>query len=241
MKTVAICISVKDNFWATRYVIENAMSKVNKEGIKADLFIFSNGNNDQRISDYFTNSDSVLYYFANEDTCKMTTSYNDLFKAVQEKGHEYICILPSDTLVNESWLDDLIYFSDSITDSGIVGIRKGGENVHLSPLLNHDHLINVWVAEGNFVSGVCLFKTELLELVGGFDDSLKAGGFESDQFCFRVSSSGKRNFYIPKQDSVKTYEINELYNPKRTKENYSIFASNIQEMFLSKNFKKSLT
>ena len=232
MKTVAISISVKDNFWATRYVIENAMSKVNKEGIKADLFIFDNGRKDNKFSETF---DDV--HFRTTNTVSITESYNKLFKRVQEKGYEYICILPSDTLVNGSWLDDLIYFSDSITDSGIVGIRKGGENVHLSPLLNHDHLINVWVADGNFVSGVCLFKTELLELVGGYNENLKAEGFEHDEFCFRVSSSGKRNFYAPKQDSIKTYEINNLYNPKRTKKNYAIFAKAIQEMFLSKQFK----
>lgn len=236
--SVAVCIVVKDNFHATKYCIENLLAKC--KGLPVELFIYDNGSTDERIREYCR---SVAKVFHPEgDSFKISIAYNRLFKMLEAK-HDFVCLFPSDILVSENWLTDLHFYLKTIDNSGIVAIKSGRENVFLTPLLVYDSEETKlqWVTNNEFVSGVCLFRKEILNEIGGMDMKLNATGYEMEDFCYRVTSGlAKRNFYITKQESVRTGIIAECNNPKKEKDGSEKFKINVNYMSDTAIYKKQL-
>lgn len=119
---------------------------------------------------------------------------------------EYIVVFSSNMLVNDSWCEDLLYYSKKIIDAGCVGIYNTQDYAKLSykPLLTiNDDLQNVWVSDNNIVEGVFMFKKSLLtEEIGMFDKLFDKTGFEQAEFSLKLAFSGYNNFYIRKQSCV---------------------------------------
>jgi hypothetical protein len=118
---------------------------------------------------------------------------------------EYIVVFSSNILVDNSWCEDLLYYSKKIINPGCVGIQSVENNKHkYKPLLTiDDDLKNVWVSDNNIVEGVFMFKKSLLtEEIGMFDKLFDNTGFEQAEFSLKLAFSGYNNFYIRKQSRV---------------------------------------
>ncbi len=189
---VSICIVVQDNYWQSRYCIENLMAKID---VKAEILILDNGSKDKRIVDFCAGISSV--HIIEPEPIQLAEAYNKLFRNV--KG-DFVCIFPIIFLVSSSWLSDLIFYNELVGRSGISAIAPSFSNCQISPLLSKsEELVNVWIRDNNLVEGVWLFNSRLLAAVGAMDEQLGIPGYELKQYAFRVQSIGCFNHYIPKQ------------------------------------------
>jgi len=240
MDEVGICMVVYNNYFATRYTIENLFCKTN---LKARLYIVDNGSTDSEVSNWCMNycSKNGGYYKRIEKTEKYSKAINEIIRIVTQ---DYMIIFPVNALVSSNWAEDLIHYQKLIPSTGITSIRFGHENLHWMPLLHmcdsmpEDELKNVLITENNSVEGIMCFKTEQLMKIGYFDENLQHPGFEQPEFCFRMASLGLNNIYIRKQTAVRLSLSDDILFPKKTKEGMDEFKSQVEWMIKNQMFKK---
>jgi GT2 family glycosyltransferase len=187
----------------------------------------------ERIDVIFLHTDTFLEEYALDNLIRKTTcdigilskkfesdSYADEMNTlISISDAEYIVVFSSNMLVEDSWCEDLLYYSKKILDAGCVGIQSVENNKHkYKPLLTiDDDLKNVWVSDNNIVEGVFMFKKSLLtKEIGMFDKLFDKTGFEQAEFSLKLAFSGYNNFYIRKQSLVEM-EIarrNEVFTKK---------------------------
>lgn len=173
----------------------------------------------ERIDVIFLHTDTFLEEYALDNLIRKTTcdigilskkfesdSYADEMNTlINISDAEYIVVFSSNMLVEDSWCEDLLYYSKKIVDAGCVGIQCVENNKHkYKPLLTiDDDLKNVWVSDNNIVEGVFMFKKSLLtKEIGMFDKLFDKTGFEQAEFSLKLAFSGYNNFYIRKQSVV---------------------------------------
>ena len=173
----------------------------------------------ERIDVIFLHTDTFLEEYALDNLIRKTTcdigilskkfesdSYADEMNTlINISDAEYIVVFSSNMLVEDSWCEDLLYYSKKIVDAGCVGIQSVENNKHkYKPLLTiDDDLKNVWVSDNNIVEGVFMFKKSLLtKEIGMFDKLFDKTGFEQAEFSLKLAFSGYNNFYIRKQSVV---------------------------------------
>ena len=213
-KKVSICMLTMDRYFMTKYTFEQLVSFIG-EDIDVELLILDNGSKDSRIVDYF--KDIADIHIAESENIGVAKGFN---KLLRKCTGDYICLVGNDITVGKDWLNELIYYADVIDKSGIVAIHCESDKGRFSPLLSiHDELINVWKRDDNTIDGLQLFKKEILEKVGGFDESFGKYGYEDNQFALRTYYSGFYNFYIPNQFSSHIgFDINEKSQYRKDKE-----------------------
>lgn len=187
----------------------------------------------EKIDIIFLHSDTFLEEYALDNLKRKTTcdvgvlskkfegnSYADEMNSlINISDAEYIVVFSSNLLVNDSWCEDLLYYSKKIIGSGCVGIRDVNDSkLKYKPLLTiDDDLKNVWVSDNNIVEGIFMFKKKLLtEDIGMFDRLFDKTGFEQAEFSLKLAFSGHNNFYIRKQTCI-AMEIanrNEVFSNK---------------------------
>ena len=173
----------------------------------------------ERIDIIFLHADTFLEEYALDNLVRKTTcnpgilskkfegiSYADEINTlINISDAEYIVVFSSNILVDDSWCEDLLYYSKKIVDAGCVGIYKTHDSkLSYKPLLTiDDDLKNVWVSDNNIVEGVFMFKKSLLtKEIGLFDKLFDKTGFEQAEFSLKLAFSGYNNFYIRKQSCV---------------------------------------
>ena len=96
------------------------------------------------------------------------------------------------------------------------------------------------------VYGVALWNRNLLNKIGGFDESLKGYGCEDSQYCFRSNKTGHINYYVPNHYSVHLgvdfNEDNEYRKKKDAdlKSNLVVLKTSIEKMNKLNNYKIKL-
>ena len=150
---------------------------------------------------------------------KVGESYSESMNAlIQACKSEYVVIFPSNIMVGENWLEELIYNIKSFPNSGCVGIPDVFSDLDLQPILNEaDELLNVRISNNNIIEGVMIFKRELLtDEVGNYYDKLfDFTGFEQIEFSLKFAFEGHKNFYVRKNFTVKLpLEDNKLFARK---------------------------
>lgn len=173
----------------------------------------------EKIDVIFLHSGTFLEEYALDNLVRKTTcnpgilskkfegiSYADEMNTlINISDAEYIVVFSSNILVNDSWCEDLLYYSKKIINAGCVGIQSVENNKHkYKPLLTiDDDLKNVWVSDNNMIEGVFMFKKQLLtEEIGMFDKLFDKTGFEQAELSLKLAFSGYNNFYIRKQSMV---------------------------------------
>jgi hypothetical protein len=189
---IAVCIITNGNDIETRYVIENML-------IKTQLPI------------------SPFVYNEAGSICDST---NDLLTQVKNLNHKYCVIFPANALVDENWLEDLLFNIKNVDKPGVVAIRNGSEKVTLTPILfSDDILTNVWMSDNNIIEGIMMFEVDkLTDDFGMFDKLFDHTGFQYAQFSLKFAFSGLNNFYIRKQTYFKINIKNEILYPKKNKD-----------------------
>ena len=235
-KKVSICMLTLDRYFMTKYAFERMVTFID-DSIEVQLLVLDNGSQDKRVVDYFKAVADV--HIQETENIGVAKGLNKLLK--QCTG-DYICIAGNDICLSENWLTDLIYYNDIIIDTGFASIYRDGVKGHFLPrLTKHDTMANIWETDGNNES-VKLFKKEVLDVVGGFDETLSLYGHETNQFALRLSMLGKTNYFIPDQNSM---HLGAMFNEKteyaKMKEHqYQLgrdrFESSVKEMKKSKNY-----
>ena len=192
MEEIAVCVVTSGNDIETRYVIENMV-------IKTQLPI------------------KPFIYNEPDSLCD---AMNELLTQVKSENFKYCVLFPANALVDENWLEDLLYQIKNVDKPGIVAIRSGSEKVTLTPILySDDSLSNVWMSENNIIEGIMIFETnKLTEEFGLFDKLFDHTGFQYAEFSLKFAFSGLNNFYIRKQSYFKIDIENDILYPKKNKD-----------------------
>jgi len=215
MKKVTVCLLSIDRYWMTRYTIESLLRKAGE--VHIELLVLDNGSKDKRLIAWLDELQEQLKlnepnpehypslvsvgYIEEPENIGVAKGFNKLFR---EATGDYICTVGNDITVENAWVSDLIYYCEAVEKSGIVAIHCLLDKGKFTSLLSSekDEFVRVFKPDTNMVYGISLFKREILEKVGGFDETLSKYGCEDSQFAFRVAASGYNNFYIPGQSSV---------------------------------------
>ena len=181
-------------------------------------FLYSDENQHQTIL--------VLEQMLENTTCnirvrlaKIGDSYSESMNAlIQSCKSEYVVIFPSNIMVGENWLEELLYNIKSFPNSGCVGIPDIFSDTEQQPILNEsDELVNVRISNNNIIEGVMIFKRDLLtdEVGNYFDKLFDFTGFEQIEFTLKFAFEGHKNFYVRKNFTIKLpLEDNKLFARK---------------------------
>lgn len=239
MDKVAVCLVTRGMYYLTKYCMENILEQSN---MPVSFYICHTDNTDNRLIEYCkkvakTHKNVTIL---ESKSSNLAGAKNEVINAVKE---DYVCFVPINTLVNENWLQDLLYYYKNCEDCGILSIKNGAENITFVPIIHRsltseDYLENVLVCDTNFVEGIHFFCKEKVNDIGLYDESENVAGYEDSDYSFRFISNGYKNFYIRKQSCFVLPVENDYLFPKKTKETYSIFKENVEQMFKTKNYKK---
>lgn len=247
MKKVSICMLTIDRYWMTRYSIENLIEKALRfeddkfePVVEIELLILDNGSKDQRVIDYC--KDIADVFIQHDTNIGVAAGFNELFR---KSTGDYICLVGNDIVLHEGWLEDLIQYNNRIDKSGITAIHCVLDKGEYTPLPANDGdlLVKVWAPKTNIVYGTCLFKRELLQSVGAFDENFGLYGCEDSQLAWRVSQSGYHNYYLPNQYSThigSDLEQSSEYRKMKTdnfKKSEIYLAQSVEKMRKHKNYK----
>jgi hypothetical protein len=172
---------------------------------------------------------------------KIGESYADSMNELIKQGNgDYVVIFPSNLMVDENWLEELIRYYELIVNPGCVGIydyllmhkMKSGAVLDVN-----DKMTSIWTTD-NFVEGVTLFsRSSISENLGLFEKAYDNTGYEQTHFSMKYALDGYNNFYIRCKStcSLRMPERDELFASK-TKEGAELInefiKSNLQ--FLNK-------
>ncbi|MEM3370057.1 MAG: glycosyltransferase, partial [Candidatus Micrarchaeia archaeon] len=202
VKGLVSIIILTYNLWEQTKLCLESIEKHTPE--KHEVIIVDNGSNDKTIDELRklikikknikVISNSINYGFA---------IGNNLGIALA-KG-EFILFLNNDTIVTNGWLRRMLDIFNKFSKVGLVGPMSnyvsGPQQV---PWVNYSNIQEIeefaedWFKKNSGESfqvyravGFCLLvKREIIDLIGGFDDSFSYGNFEDDDFCIRASLYG---------------------------------------------------
>lgn len=227
---VTVCVVTNDNYWLSRYSIENLLSK--SRDVEMELFIYDNGSSDKRIIEY-AQSVADKFYSHNSITSN-SFCYNEMMKDI---GTEWICVFPVGIMVNEFWLSDLVTAMETVHKSGVGAIHAYGDRGNMNPLLTHqDSMKHIWSTLDGGISGILLFNLSVVRGIGGFDKNIKLESLAQKQFCWRVKHAGRHTFFIHEQSATDT--MNRINEPNP--EDIASYDTNIGLLKTSKNFRIDL-
>lgn len=180
----------------------------------------------------FLHAGSDLEMFALENLIKTTKqtlniycekigdSYADSMNNLINKGKsDKLVIFPSNLMVNQNWLEELLHYQQLIVNPGCVGMYDYTlmHKIKSQPLLNvDDKLTTIWTTD-NYVEGVMLMNRNMIrEDVGLFDKLFDKTGYEQVQFTTKFALLGYNNFYIRchSTTSLKIADREELFVAK---------------------------
>jgi hypothetical protein len=151
---------------------------------------------------------------------KIGESYADSMNSLISKGKsDKLVIFPSNLLVNENWLEELLHYQQLIVNPGCVGLYDYTlmHKIKSHRLLNiEDKLTTIWTTD-NYVEGVMLMNRNLItEEIGIFDKLFDKTGYEQIQFTTKFAFAGHNNFYIRchSTTSLKIQDREELFVAK---------------------------
>lgn len=236
MNSVSINIVVNEDYYHTRYVIENLLHKTN---LKPVLNICNTNTSDDRIKSF---CEEICKDFEGLYVEMKSVSLTDAYNYLLERNNtNYSCIFPLNLLVNKFWLEDLIFNYENCSDNpGVLSIKNGNEKLKLFPLLykNHnyteDELYNVWIGDLAVVEGLMFFETNKLKKTDLLLHNDNLSGHLFQEFCFRFALNDFRCFYIRKQSVFKINTDNEYLFPKKTIKSFTIFKEIIEELVKEK-------
>ncbi len=116
-------------------------------------------------------------------SAEVNIGLREAFKMPQVK---YGLILNADTIVEPHWLTKMLEVMNSNSGIGIVGPYSNCAMTE-QMILSRDKVPTI----AQRVSGFCmLFRREVFEEMGGFDEQFVGGGFEDWDFCERARRAG---------------------------------------------------
>ena len=242
MEEIAICFITHNNFFETKYFVQNLLYKTKH---KYRLHILDNCSDDERVVKYLEQvaEDTKGYFYHADDHLSHSECLNRLLGSVYQ---EYCTILPLGAMINENWLIDLKTQYSTLNNSGVLSIRNGSELLALSPQLHNtlengeSELKNVYVTQYFTVEGVLFFRKNITLTIGPFEtDNLE--GFEEKEFTLRAYLNGYINHYISRQVYYQLPITDEVLKPKISVENEKNYKKHIDNFIKTKHKKQNVT
>ena len=146
---------------------------------------------------------------------------------------EYIVLLSNDLVVTDGWLSSLLQCFNSIPDAGMVGTManraRGRQKVAAAVNTSFseiDAFVESYRATNRYRRIVCdipdgfclLFRRDLTEKIGLFDEQMAAQGFEDEDYCLRAALQGYVNQIA---GDVYLHRL-ERKAPARSKKNFNL-------------------
>lgn len=244
MKSIAVCIVVKDNYKQMRLCIENLIATSN--GANIVLYILNNASKDSMIQYYSKKITECFspsqfnpivkkHYFEESEEISIYEAYNKLFKEVTE---DFICVFPTSIFVNDNWALDLLKSNNEMFGwAGVLSIKTGIDKTIITSFLNGntEQMQTICEPENNVIKGIYFIETKIIHTIGGFDRSLFGTGYEQDELCIRYKSNAYHNAYILNQNCIQTQ-----FEDFKADDGFTMYESSIKEMQKTKIFRKQL-
>lgn len=177
-----ICITSKGDYWKERLVIETLLRCSGQSDI--ELLLLNNGTSTENKTVQFVDELLNLKIYPNlvrtgtiNEPASLKISdyeaYNRLFKEAKPESR-FFCIVGSDVVLGNGWLDALLYHSKTIFNSGICSIQDAEDKIeYISCLTNEDTLLRVLKPKNESFTGACLFNKDLFVKADGFQEVLQ--------------------------------------------------------------------
>ncbi|MGF7047125.1 GT2 family glycosyltransferase [Paenibacillus sp. DS2015] len=159
---------------------------------------------------------------------------------------DQLLLLNNDVICTPHWLSNLTQALSSSPDIGIVGPSSndalGLQHVEVTyssmeefqqmAALNNSLDPNRWL-EAQRIAGWCfLFRREVLNKVGLFDESFSPGHYEDDDYCFRARAAGYKLLVC--QDVILYHEGGVSYKASYTSEDIEAIIARNYHLFINK-------
>ena len=211
----SVIIPTKDRYELIRNCLESLISKTEYDDY--EVLVLDNGSSDRRVLEFLSSfeKESEKVRVLRLD---MPFNFSSLINiGVSKAKGSVICLLNNDTeVVEKDWLKEmvsialkkeigvvgakLLYPNGRVQHGGVIlGFWGGIDHAFKGVLANSPGYMNRLVTLQNYlaVTAACMvFRKEVFEEVGGFDESL-AVNFNDVDFCLRVYERGYRIVWTP--------------------------------------------
>jgi glycosyltransferase involved in cell wall biosynthesis/MoaA/NifB/PqqE/SkfB family radical SAM enzyme len=214
--------------------IENCLESIEKHTLESYEIIFVDNGSSKGTLKWLK---SCINKNSNYQMVKCSKDAN--FAGIYNKGikaskGEYFLLLSNDVVVTRRWLSNMLQCMKSTPDEGVVG-----------PMSNHSRGLQKVLTAGNVsldrmdefaesfmtknghrristlsLDGFCLlFRRDLVEEIGLFDEQFDSGGYEDEDFCLRAVLEGHKNYiagdvYVHQLESRVTSKNRKYFNTK---------------------------
>jgi hypothetical protein len=223
---ISVCIVVNDNLFESTYCVLNLIAKTN---LPFSLYVYDfkdNVNLHNKISKALHEYNNLKSYSRVSRTKSLSFAYNDFLNNCKT---EYAVIVPSNVIVNDSWLNELKYAYINFENSGCISIKENSENLKLSSKLfvntklKEDQMKTVYVDDKNFFKDFVFFETKKGKEMGYFNEDPVLKGLEMSEWTFRFFAKGYPNFYLTYNNVIRLKTVDEILNPDITNEAKKLF------------------
>jgi len=158
-------------------------------------------------------------------------------EGIKASTGQYILVLSNDIVVAKGWLSGMLDCMKRVPDAGIVGpmsnVSSGlqtvakADNISLDQL---DEFAESFMAGNRYrrissigLDGFCLlFRRDLVEEIGFFDEQFGQDGFENEDFCLKAILEGRKNLiagdvYVHQQNRKTFNRSKKYFNSKWNK------------------------
>tara|TARA_R110000868_G_scaffold135181_1_gene347489 strand:+ start:271 stop:999 length:729 start_codon:yes stop_codon:yes gene_type:complete len=236
---VAIFMVTNDNFFETRYCIENLIQKTN---VAFRLYILNFNTTDKEFISFLNHLPETVNCFVTHLTkTTMGETYNKMLDMVYQK---YIVFMPYNALVNDNWIVDLIHSYNCIENSGCISIKSSTENLYLTSVLfktidkPKDEMRTVYANQTNTLKDFLFFGKDRLLKVGKISYVNDLNGLELSEFSFRFLGHGYINYYLKYQSCLRLRVEDELVFPTITETSKNKLKEQIEIMVNLEQYKK---
>lgn len=215
------------------YIQECIESLLRIKKFKIEIFIIDNGSNDKTINilEKYSKNNSNIEIIKLERNYGTTYSRNLAFHKI--KNTDYICILDSDTIVNEDAFEKMSSFLDKNKDVGLVGPamqnKNGERQVPYRKLPNwkikllkacpiksiskkgekmesYGKIDYSKPFESDYLISACwLMPYNTYKKVGDFDEKIFYAPEDVD-YCIRVWKNNMKVYHIPNAEIIHLYQ-----------------------------------
>ena len=210
-----VSISVIIVNYNARYFLRNCIGSILSSDIaeEVELIVVDNNSSDGS-SEMIQRDFPQVNYVQNDENIGFSRANN--IGVSLAKG-SYVLILNPDTMLTETTLSELLYFSEQQADFGAAGAHfidgsgkylpeskrnfpdlkvAGAKLLGYSRYYYANHIDKNEIAEVDILTGAFMFiKKEVYKEVGGFDEDFFMYGEDID-LSFRISEAGFKNYYV---------------------------------------------
>ncbi|WP_343486824.1 glycosyltransferase family 2 protein [Allomuricauda sp. d1] len=202
--------------WNGVHLLEEYLPSVIKHSQNADIYVIDNASSDGSV-DFVSEKYPSIQIIQNEENGGFAKGYNDGLKDIRA---DIYCLLNSDVMVTEGWLDPIKKAFSELPDVGIIqpkilDLKKPGHFEYAGAAGGFIDQLGYPFCRGRifqalekdmgqyddikqifWATGACMFiKSGLFWALGGFDEDYFAHQEEVD-LCWRAQNKGCKVYYV---------------------------------------------